>query len=1011
MGSPRQMFKKKILATSVAALASVSYSAVAQDGAPVEEVLVTGIRASLENAMDIKRESTGVVDAISAEDIGKMPDSNLAESLQRISGVSIDRTNGEGAKVTVRGIDPNLNMITLNGRNMPSVTATGDAGDNSSRGFDFSNIASESVSGVEVYKTGKSKLGGGGLGATINLKTLKPLEAGEKLAFGAKAVTDTTHDRGGNDGQEITPELSGLYSWVNDDDNFGVSLSAAYQERDSVRSYSNVVNWALQSSNASSTLPATANVTNMPADGALWALPTDLRYTQENTHRERSNAQLTLQYRPVESVTATLDYTYSENAIESNWAQQSTWFNTGNLSNVTFDTGAAVATPVIYHETYPDGVDTFKDFAIAQYALDTTTVNNSFGLNVEWEVSDSFTLAADYHNSGATNQTNKIKVGAGANIATAQYVQWDRELPLMAVKIDDSAGGNNNGVLDGGDIGGGMGEADWDKQDVSIEQIRLMGALELDDFIFFDESNFSFGIDSREDESLGLVSVGADSRIVMGNWAGADSGALPGAFGANWPDYFVDTDFASVFPDSDLAAGDGWITNGMMTTNIYDLVDSLEAANVSAQTGNAPHPDTNTSNFNNFPGGRFKNNGVIGTYRLIEESVQAAYFGFDGNFEIAGMASGLALGLRYESTDVTSTARMNIPGRLAWQSDDDWATESSAKKENFKVTNSYDNVLPNIDFSISPIEDLMLRASYSTTMARTAYDDLRADVSLESEINRTAKAGNPELIALESNNFDLSAEWYYTDDSYASIGYFQKSVSNFVGKEVVTEELFELRDPRKGPRYDAALAQVIADGGSELDLGLIHSQILIDQGEDPTDPATTVYANEDDAFQQWGVTKPVNGRDSKIDGLEMAVQHWFGDSGFGVQANYTMVDSDLEFDDTSADAQFALIGLSDTANLVGFYENYGFQARIAYNWRDEFLSSTTQGGENAPGYTEAYSQIDFSLGYDITESVSVTLDGLNITGENYRVHGRSVHQMFEYEDLGARYALGVRASF
>src|SRR5690606_27688358 len=120
-------FKKKLLATVVAstALTGFSTSALAQGQEAIEEVVVTGIRASLERAMDIKRDSAGVVDAISAEDMGKFPDTNLAESLQRITGVSISRTNGEGSQITVRGFGAGNNMVTLNGRTMPAASAYG----------------------------------------------------------------------------------------------------------------------------------------------------------------------------------------------------------------------------------------------------------------------------------------------------------------------------------------------------------------------------------------------------------------------------------------------------------------------------------------------------------------------------------------------------------------------------------------------------------------------------------------------------------------------------------------------------------------------------------------------------------------------------------------------------------------------------------------------------------------------------------------------------------------------
>jgi outer membrane cobalamin receptor len=153
-----------LLALSVAIFAAGQAQAQSNnDNSTVDEIVVTGIRASLERSIEIKRTNSGVVDAISAEDIGKFPDTNLAESLQRITGVSIDRTNGEGSQVTVRGFGGGFNLVTLNGRTMPTANVSTVGGDQSvdfaagtSRSFDFSNLASEGVSTLEVYKTGRA---------------------------------------------------------------------------------------------------------------------------------------------------------------------------------------------------------------------------------------------------------------------------------------------------------------------------------------------------------------------------------------------------------------------------------------------------------------------------------------------------------------------------------------------------------------------------------------------------------------------------------------------------------------------------------------------------------------------------------------------------------------------------------------------------------------------------------------------------------------------------------------
>lgn len=179
------MFNKTKLATAVSGAFCVmmaSQAAIAQEqpAADVEKIEVRGVRGSLLQSMNVKRQSSGVVDAISAEDMGKFPDTNLAESLQRITGVSINRVNGEGSEVTVRGFGGNFNLITLNGRQMPAANVSSITGNpldqgtsGTTRSFDFSNLASEGVSGIEVYKTGQAHAPSGGIGATINISTVE----------------------------------------------------------------------------------------------------------------------------------------------------------------------------------------------------------------------------------------------------------------------------------------------------------------------------------------------------------------------------------------------------------------------------------------------------------------------------------------------------------------------------------------------------------------------------------------------------------------------------------------------------------------------------------------------------------------------------------------------------------------------------------------------------------------------------------------------------------------------
>ena len=245
----------------------------------LEEVVVTGMRASLEASMDIKRDAVGVVDAITAEDMGKFPDTNLAESLQRITGISIDRRNGEGALVSARGFGPEFNLVTLNGRQVPGADGFGNGevtigGQGSgTRSFNFAQLASEAITSVEVYKTSRADLPSGGIGATVNIKTARPFDTpGTVLNLGAKGV----YDESSPFDSEISPEVSGIFSMTNDDKTWGVGLSASYQERHggSVQFTENA--WNIQEWNGTSAaLRPDATVTNAPAIGQLYGMPND----------------------------------------------------------------------------------------------------------------------------------------------------------------------------------------------------------------------------------------------------------------------------------------------------------------------------------------------------------------------------------------------------------------------------------------------------------------------------------------------------------------------------------------------------------------------------------------------------------------------------------------------------------------------------------------------------------------------------------------------------------------
>src|SRR5262245_59334924 len=344
-------------------LAPVVTQAANQEADQLDEIVVTGIRSSLESSMNMKRDAQGVVDGIVAEDIGKFPDTNLAESLQRITGVSIDRSIGEGSKITVRGIGPDYNLVLLNGRQMPGASI-GDTFASNSRSFDFANLASEAVAAVEVYKTSRASTSTGGIGASVNIKTTRPLDApGLKLNFGVKGVMDQSADNlpSNTQGSSVTPEVSGIFSMTGENERWGVALTGSYQERDAGFNQASVGNgWRPFGASQAPTWgtigpPTDPNIVNRPSGDDIYSVPQNLGYGFSGIERKRTNGQATFQFRPVDSLTATLDYTYSENKVHTRRNELSVWFNFGASASTWTD--GPVAAPLLYTEFYNTSAD------------------------------------------------------------------------------------------------------------------------------------------------------------------------------------------------------------------------------------------------------------------------------------------------------------------------------------------------------------------------------------------------------------------------------------------------------------------------------------------------------------------------------------------------------------------------------------------------------------------------------------------------------------------------------
>jgi TonB-dependent receptor len=962
--------------------------AIAQENNAAEEmseVVVTGIRASLESSMNVKRAGQGVVDGIVAEDIGKFPDTNLAESLQRISGVSINRTaTGEGQQITVRGVGPDFNLVLLNGRQMPaSNLGGGGGGTTNSRAYDFANLASDAVSGIEVYKTARAESPTGGIGATVNVKTARPLDKPGMVAnFGVKGVYDPsgTNLPSNYSGDSITPELSAIFSNTFADDKFGIGLSASYQKRDSGFSQAAVANgWkTLSGSNTTdgARLPrpgdpnyAQYNITNQPGVDAVYGRPQNFGLSVNGVQRERINGQLVMQFAPTENITTTLDYTYAQNKVETRRSELSVWFNWGPGTSTWTD--GPIASPLVYSENM-----TGSDLSMGGMSLATKNENKSLGFNVEWAVSDKLKFGLDAHNSTAESSPDSPFGSAGV-LGVAGFVRgtttvdFTGDFPIVNVVLpEDQTEVEPSDAV----VTGSVFQSSFNKSE--IKQIQASGSFEFDD-----SSGLDFGIGKTDVENRTAAAVNQQN-----NWGGLGS---PASYD---DDIWFGDDMGGYF---DLMSGhnDSRFTDHFLVFDFNRLRE--RAGEVFGDDAMFRAPEAFTSDL-----------------RSTEKS-KNAYVQYRKTFE-SKMPLHLAAGVRYEETDVFSESLVRIGQTIGWDSANEFNIRFATEQGFDSGTGKYDYVLPNLDLKLDVRDNLVVRASYSETIGRPGWQDIQGGAMLDGQLRfdgGTGSSGDPSLKPLESKNYDLSVEWYYGTASYLSVGYFKKDISNFISRVITEETPFNMNTPAGGAYWNEA----ISVGGCDVgDRPCIRAFIFANHDGDPgVDAETgTIMALETDPIATFRMSRPANQRSDELDGWEFNIQHMFGESGFGVAANYTMVDSGFKFNDTDLTSpQYPMLGLADSYNLVAFYDKFGWQVRAAYNWRDEFLTYIGDGQGVNPAYTDAYGQLDLNLTYAVNDHLSVFGEAINLTEETQRLHGRNDHQLLYATQIGARYMFGARFKF
>lgn len=947
--------KRTLLATTIGAvLSSGTMAKEAESEENIEVIEVTGIMRSMEKAQDVKRESTGIVDAITAEGLGKFPDANIAESLQRIPGISIDRNGGEGQFVSVRGFGPSFNTVLVNGRRIVSETG--------GREFSFDLYPAELISGAQVYKSGIASLQEGGIGATINLETSRPLQVKDKIIVSAKALYD-------NDSDEMTPQLFGLVSKEFNDGKTGVLLSGVYQERQSQQDFSNTNGWFARDVDILDIAP-----NGNPGNVTTAFIPRETQWGRRFQTRERTNIQGIFQHDFSEDVRLTVDGFYNEYEVESTTSMMGSWFGApGMLSNIVLSENGTVLQE-----------DVTSEVGALQKMEGRPTKTKAIGFNLEWYPDDELESSFDFSYSDSEALQGRGNGSAvagfvdsfsfrndGSNIAelimpqsVADRMANPDEIRTHVAFLGDQAGDGTDG-----------NSVKADLYEFKFDNVYTPNDGELLDNIKFGAlySKESKKVDVRiADFSVFCMYCGFKvdfpNELLVTDWDndGLLSGVSPNAV-RNFPRFDINEFIGWATSDQGFAALDACTADDLCSGG-PDQTGGL----VSLPPGYTSFKDLYNDTLD-------ETGGFAGRKQASSYEVEETIFSFYGEVTLQGevkeMPWTLNTGARFIYTKSEAVGQKQILNSLTLTNAGASQYETTFTDGGFQAeSNDYLNILPSFNFTLEPIEDAIVRFSFSESMTRPelsslaprfTYNDLRPGAL-------TANGGNVNLKPYTSTNLDLSLEYYLDELSYVSLAVFKKEISDFI----------------------------VIDSRTEVVNTQVNSVI-----DDPLVDETAGTAN-------ISVVGPVNSESADVKGLEFAFQYVF-DFGLGFSANATFLDSNAQISENdSLVSLFAIEGLSDSKNASVFYENGPFEARVSWNQRDSFLSELVnrKAGEE-PVFTDEYQQVDMRVTYNISEEYSVFFEGVNITDEKEGQHGRYEDQFMLYRTSGPRYALGVRGVF
>jgi iron complex outermembrane recepter protein len=696
-------------------------SADASGGAEtIEEVVVTGFRASLNKALEAKQDTVGSIDMIVAEDIADFPDLNLAESLQRVPGVVIARDAGEGRQISVRGLGPQFTRVRINGIEAMSANGSTDAsgGTNRGRNFDFNTFASELFNNITVRKTASAETEEGSLGATVDLQTGRPFDFdGFTMAGSLQAgYNDLTEDS--------DPRAAFLVSNTFGDGKFGALLSIAYTSRKLEDDGSSTVRW--QPNTGMTTLDPLYPVadTSKPTLTQIRAafVPRIPRFDEYKHDQERLGVTASLQFAPSDATSFSLDALYSKfDATRDEIFLEAPGFSTGGADTADMNPVDAAIEVNGTDSSLVYGV--FNDVDIRSEARhdELTTKFTQVSLEGKHTFSDSFNMRGQvgFAEANHDNPVQTTLLFDALNIDGYSYdYRANSRVPLITYGTTDVTN-----------------PATW-----TLTQIRMRPQSTINsfqtaalDFEWAASDSFSLKLGPQWKNYLYKSTEARRSNGTTANIEGVRPVTAPIS------SYSFLTHFGNGL---NMPAGS---TTTWLTPDLNAAVDALDLDNLTL-----------------YPMGIQP---VLANNNQVEEDDLGAYVQADFKYEIGAHTLRGNIGVRYVQTDMTADGYVLLAGVPTLQ----------------RGTHEYDDTLPSLNLVYDLSESVLFRLGAAKVMTRPNLNQLTpgATVSVSGN-NRTVTVGNPGLDPFRANTYDIGVEWYFAPESLLSLALFYKDVDSFV---------------------------------------------------------------------------------------------------------------------------------------------------------------------------------------------------------------------------------------